>query len=198
MPPARRQFKWKTRSPRHGAALPAGRPTAHDHAQPAPAPDRCAFRVRGPHGRVRQPARRAAAPHPAPAAAGAAQAPAPPGSPSATGLAVLLVAVAGKGGHADLTRGYLAARLGVSGRTVARLLAQLRAFGYIATRQTVGTHGETTGLRVALPDPLMPYWEADQPPAEQGVTELAAQQGFFNNQETRRLAGGHPVLAYPR
>src|SRR5215208_1695266 len=119
-------------------------------------------------------------------------------SPSATCLAVLLVAVAGTGGHADLTRGYLAARLGVSGRTVARLLAQLRACGYIATRQTIGVRGETTGLRVALLDPLLPYWEADQPSSEQGVTELAGQQEVFNKEESRRLAGGYPVLAYPR
>jgi hypothetical protein len=119
-------------------------------------------------------------------------------SPSATCLVVLLVAVAGKGSHVDLTRGYLSARLGVSGRTVARLLAQLRAFGYIATRQTIGEYGETTGLRVALLDPLLPYWEADQPSSEQGVTELAGQQGSFNNQESKRLAGRCPVLAYPR
>jgi hypothetical protein len=119
-------------------------------------------------------------------------------SPSATCLVVLLVAVAGKGGHVDLTRGYLSARLGVSGRTVARLLAQLRAFGYIATRQTIGVRGETTGLRVALLDPLLPYWEADQPPAERGVTELAGLQGSLNKEESRRLAGRFPVLAYPR
>src|SRR5215208_6190299 len=112
-------------------------------------------------------------------------------SPSATGLAVLLVAVAGKGGHVDLTRGYLAARLGVSERTVARLLAQLRALGYIVTRQTIGAYGETTGLRVALLDPLLPYWE--------GVTEPSPLQGSLNNQESKRLAGGCPVLvAYPR
>jgi hypothetical protein len=86
----------------------------------------------------------------------------------------------------------------VSGRTVARLLAQLRAFGYIATRQTIGAHGETTGLRVALLDSLLPYWEADQPPAEQGMTELAGQQGVFDNQDSKRLAGRCPVLAYPR
>ena len=119
-------------------------------------------------------------------------------SPSATCLVVLLVAVAGKGGHADLTRGYLAARLGVSGRTVARLLAQLRAFGYIATRQTIGLRGETTGLRVELLDPLLPYWEAGQPSAEQGVTGLAGQQGIVSNEESKGLAGRCTVLAYPR
>src|SRR5215217_3257733 len=119
-------------------------------------------------------------------------------SPSATCLAALLVAVAGTGGHADLTRGYLAARLGVSGRTVARLLAQLRAFGYIGTRQTIGVRGETTGLRVALLDPLLPYWEADQPSTEQGVTELAGLQGSFHNQDLKRLTARFPVLAYPR
>src|SRR4051812_34305739 len=120
-------------------------------------------------------------------------------SPSAVSLAVLLVAMAGKGSHVDLTRGYLAAKLGVTERTVARLLAQLRALGYIATRQTIGVLGETTGLRVALLDSLLPYWEADQPPAEQeGVTELAGLQESFDKEESKRLAGGSPVLAYPR
>src|SRR3954453_12388838 len=94
-------------------------------------------------------------------------------SPRAAGLAVLLVAVAGKGSHVDLTRGYLSARLGVSERTVARLLAQLRSLGYIATRRTIGAYGETTGLRVTLLDPLLPYWETD----EEGVTEVAPLQG---------------------
>src|SRR3954453_6918717 len=109
-------------------------------------------------------------------------------SPSATCLVVLLVAVAGKGSHVDLTRGYLSARLGVSERTVARLLAQLRALGYIATRQTIGAYGETTGLRVALLDPLLPYWEADQQQPlvkQEGVTELSALQGFLSNQDLR-------------
>src|SRR5215208_2727045 len=107
-------------------------------------------------------------------------------SSSATGLVVLLVALAGKGSHVDLTRGYLAAKLGVSERTVARLLAQLRSLGYVATRQTIGVLGETTGLRVALLDPLLPYWEGDQPPAEQeGVTELAGLQEPFNKEESK-------------
>src|SRR3954453_3873754 len=120
-------------------------------------------------------------------------------SPRAAGLAVLLVAVAGKGSHVDLTRGYLTAPLGVSEGTVARLLAQLRALGYVATRQTIGVLGETTGLRVALLDPLLPYWEGDQPPAEQeGVTELSGLQGSFDKEECKRLAGRYPVLAYPR
>jgi hypothetical protein len=87
----------------------------------------------------------------------------------------------------------------VSGRTVARLLAQLRAFGYIATRQTIGAHGETTGLRVALLDPLLPYWEDDRLSSKQGgVTELADLQGSNTNQESERLAAMYPVLAYPR
>src|SRR5215212_3472035 len=120
-------------------------------------------------------------------------------SPRAAGLAVLLVAVAGKGSHVDLTRGYLAAKLGVSERTVARLLAQLRALGYIATRQTIGVLGETTGLRVALLDPLLPYWERDHLSADQqGVTELSGLQESLNKEESKRLATRLPVLAYPR
>src|SRR3954469_18565337 len=120
-------------------------------------------------------------------------------SPSATRLVVVLVAVAGKGSHVDLTRGYLAAKLGVSERTVARLLAQLRALGYVATRRTIGVLGETTARRVTLLDPLLPYWERDQPPVEQeGVTELSGLEDTFNKKESKRLAGGCPVLAYPR
>src|SRR5215213_764035 len=88
-------------------------------------------------------------------------------SPSATCLVVLLVAVAGKGSHVDLTRGYLATRLGVSERTVALL------------------------------DALLPYWESDQPPAEQGVTNLSGLQESLNKEDLKRLAGGCPVLAYP-
>src|SRR3954449_5453354 len=202
MMPAHRQFKRKTRSPRHGAALPAGRPTAmiipnqHRHLTGALA----AFAVRMaasaslPVEQLRlTPLRRQAG---SPKIPPRQHRPAPPPSrqfvramatqvardqrlsPRAAGLAVLLVAVAGKGSHVDLTRGYLAAKLGVSERTVARLLAQLRAFGYVATRQTIGVLGETTGLRVTLLDPLLPYWEGGQPPAEQeGVTELAGLQG---------------------
>src|SRR4051794_8972161 len=105
-------------------------------------------------------------------------------SPSATCLVVLLVAVAGKGSHVDLTRGYLSARLGVSERTVARLLAQLRSLGYIATRQTIGAYGETTGLRVQLLDPLLPFWEGGPPSANQeGVTEPSRLQRYFDNQD---------------
>src|SRR3954454_15204723 len=104
-------------------------------------------------------------------------------SPSAICLVVLLVAVAGKSSYVDITRGYLSARLGVSERTVARLLAQLRSLGYVATRQTIGAYGETTGLRVTLLDLLLPFWETDQPPADQqGVTELSGLQESFDKE----------------
>ena len=84
-------------------------------------------------------------------------------TPSARAMAGLIVALAGKADHVDLTRGYLSSRLGVSDRTTARLLAQLRTYGYIATRQTIGQYGETTGLRVELLAGLLPYWEAELP-----------------------------------
>src|SRR3954449_1670843 len=178
MMPAHRQFKRKTRSPRHGAALPAGRPTAmivpnqHRHLTGALS----AFAVRMaasaslPVEQLRlTPLRRQPGP---PKITPRQSRPAPPPSrqfvramstqiardrrlsPSATCLVVLLVAMAGKGSHVDLTRGYLSARLGVSERTVARLLAQLRALGYVASRQTIGLRGETTGFRIQLPGPL--------------------------------------------
>src|SRR3954449_452787 len=120
MMPAHRQFKRKTRSPRHGAALPAGRPTAmiipnqHRHLTGALS----AFAVRMaasaslPVEQLRlTPLRRQPGPPKPPARQSR---PAPPPSrqflrtmstqvardqrlsPRAAGLAVLLVAVAGK------------------------------------------------------------------------------------------------------
>ena len=120
-------------------------------------------------------------------------------TPSARALAVLIVAIAGKAGHVDVTRGYFADRLGVSERTVARLLAQLRAHGYIATARTIGMFGETTGLRVELLGALLPYWETDQPPVVgEGVTALTWQQELTSNQDLGGLPARYPVLAYPR
>jgi hypothetical protein len=88
--------------------------------------------------------------------------------------------------------------IGGSGSTTQERCNGTRSLGYVATRQTIGAYGETTGLRVQLLDLLLPYWEADQPPAEQGVTQLAGLQGLLNNQDLKRLAGGCAVLAYPR
>ena len=120
-------------------------------------------------------------------------------TPSARALAGLIVAVAGKADHVDLTRGYLSSRLGVSERTMARLLAQLRAYDYIATVQTIGNFGETTGLRVALLDPLLPYWETEPPVVVgEGVPKASGQQKFKLKEESEELAARHPVLAYPR
>src|SRR3954465_590698 len=109
-------------------------------------------------------------------------------SPSATCLVVLLVAVAGKSSHVDLTRGHLSAKLGVSERTVARLLAQLRSLGYISTRQTMGAHGETTGLRVTLLDPLLPFWA--------GLTHVISPvsvQGAVSGERVRRPGLTHEI-----
>ena len=91
-------------------------------------------------------------------------------TPGARVLAGLLVALAGREGYADLTRGYLAAQLGVSSRTVARQLAELRRYCYVATTHLIGDLGQTTGLRVGLLDPLLPFWEA----AEEGGDRRAS------------------------
>ena len=108
-------------------------------------------------------------------------------------------AVAGKADHVDLTRGYLSSRLGVSERTMARLLAQLRAYDYIATVQTIGNFGETTGLRVALLDPLLPYWETEPPVVVgEGVPKASGRRKLRTQRESEELAARHPVLAYPR
>ena len=82
-------------------------------------------------------------------------------SPRCAALAAVLVAQAGKGTLASISRRYLAMVLQVSTRTVARLLAELRAYGYIATTHRLGTLGQTIGLRVELLDPLLPFWERE-------------------------------------
>ena len=87
-------------------------------------------------------------------------------SPRCAALAAVLVAQAGKGTLASISRRYLAMVLQVSTRTVARLLAELRAYGYIATTHRLGTLGQTIGLRVELLDPLLPYFD-------RAVTELS-------------------------
>ena len=73
----------------------------------------------------------------------------------------MLVAQAGKGTLATISRRYLAMVLQVSTRTVARLLAELRAYGYIATTHRLGSLGQTIGLRVELLDPLLPFWDCE-------------------------------------
>jgi hypothetical protein len=113
-------------------------------------------------------------------------------APRAAALATLIVAIAGRAGRVDVTRGYFAAKLGASERTVARLLAQLRACGYVRTVQTIGQYGETTGLRIQLLDALLPYWEAE--PVEVGVTNVTPLQESFHKQVSEEL----PVVAYPR
>ena len=87
-------------------------------------------------------------------------------SPRCAALATVLVAQAGKGTLASISRRYLAMVLQVSTRTVARLLAELRAYGYIATTHRLGSLGQTIGLRVELLDPLLPYFD-------RAVTELS-------------------------
>lgn len=120
-------------------------------------------------------------------------------TPSARTLAGLIVALVGRAVHVDLTRGYLQARLGVSERTTARMLAQLRAYGYIATRWTIGAYGETTGLRVELLDALLPFWETDQPVVvEEGVTKASGLEDSKNQKIPKMPPAGYPVLAYPR
>ena len=164
--------------------------TAHDLIAQTRAPRGCAVRVCRPPGRDRPPAdeqlritrKPRVPPKPVARASAGRRRPSrqfarnlattvardPRLSPSATRLAVLLVAVCGKANHVDATRGYFASRLGVSERTVARLLAMLRVNGYVSTVRTVGERNETTGLRIRLLDALLPYWDAER---EQGVTK---------------------------
>jgi hypothetical protein len=71
-------------------------------------------------------------------------------------IAPLLVAQAGGGSVANVTRTYLARQLGYSDRTIARGLAELRAAGYIRTEHRIGPIGECLGLRCWLLPPLFP------------------------------------------
>lgn len=120
-------------------------------------------------------------------------------TPMARSCAVLIVACAGHAPFVDLTRGYLADRLGVSGRTVGRALQQLRTFGYVATCHTLGDRGETTGLRVFLLGPLLPYWEQIEPsPASQGRTVESPLECFKMNQRDTYLPARRVVYSYPQ
>src|SRR4051812_34674548 len=116
-------------------------------------------------------------------------------TPGARVLAGLLLALARREGYADVTRGYLAAQLGVSSRTVARQLAELRRYRYIATTHLIGELGQTMGLRVGLLDPLLPFWEA----AGEGVTDAPALESKILREEATKAIPAHPpVLGCPR
>jgi hypothetical protein len=116
-------------------------------------------------------------------------------TPGARVLAGLLVALAGREGYADLTRGFLAAQLGVSSRTVARQLAELRRYCYVVTTHLIGDLGQTTGLRVGLLDPLLPFWEA----AGEGVTGAPALESKILREEAGKpVPARPPVLGHPR
>ena len=84
-------------------------------------------------------------------------------SPRAASLAALLVAQAGNGLTAMVTRTYLARTLQVSTRTIARLLSDLEHCGYIQRRHRVGPRGEVVGLAIELCDSLLPYFECGPP-----------------------------------
>jgi hypothetical protein len=87
-------------------------------------------------------------------------------------------------------------------RTVARHLAALRAAGYVRTTQTIDERGATTGLRIALSDGLLPYWEieSDEGPVTNGTSNRDSPDGHRRRDrrcrsETRRSTGRVPEAA---
>lgn len=106
-------------------------------------------------------------------------------------LAILLVALAGRDGFVDLTKGHLAARLGRSERTIQRWLGDLRELGYIGTLQLVNGRGATTGLRIWLLPRLLPYWQ-------QGATKLSPLQSLIMNRRRAGTCKSSQIEGWPR
>ncbi len=99
-------------------------------------------------------------------------------TPGAAKLAHVLVALAGRGDVIETERWRLARSLGVSVRTLARYLADLRGgegrTAYIATEHVVDGRGLVVGIRILILEPLRPYWRQSQPiPA---VTKLSGKE----------------------
>lgn len=99
-------------------------------------------------------------------------------TPGARALAHLLVALAGRGDVIATERWRLARSLGVSVRTLARYLADLRGgegrTAYILTEHLVDGRGMVVGIRILLLEALRPYWRQSQPiPA---VTKLSGKK----------------------
>jgi hypothetical protein len=79
-------------------------------------------------------------------------------SNGAARLAGFLVALGGHWRWCEITRARLAGVFGVSRRTIARWLQELREHGYIATSHTLTARGATAGLLVRLLPSLLAYY----------------------------------------
>jgi hypothetical protein len=90
----------------------------------------------------------------------------------ARNLGVLLRACCGRDGDGRSTRPYLAAQLGVTVRSVARWLAELRSFGYVVADRATDHTGRTAGLYVIILDPMLPSWERGE--GDSAVSPLRA------------------------
>jgi hypothetical protein len=93
-------------------------------------------------------------------------------------LAHLLVALAGRGDTIETERWRLARALGVSVRTLARYLSDLRGdeatgrTSYIQTEHIIDERGITIGLRITVLPTLRPYWVQEA----QGVTDVSPKE----------------------
>ena len=95
----------------------------------------------------------------------------------------MIVALAGKADHVDLTRGYLQDRLVCRSGPSPGCSPNCGSMATSQPGRPSARIGETTGLRVDLLDALLPYWESDQPVVVgQGVTTLTWEQGLTSNQ----------------
>jgi hypothetical protein len=111
----------------------------------------------------------------------------------ARNLATLISAVTGKGISAATTRGYLAAQLGVTVRSIARYLVELRAYGYIVTDHVNAPNGKTLSLHVEVCEPLLPYQWTQPLLVMEGVTAGTEKQRESSLKDSRAITAPPPA-----
>jgi hypothetical protein len=81
--------------------------------------------------------------------------------PNCTRLALEIVALAGTKGWVETTKSLLAHQLDLHPRTIGKLLAALRAYGYVCTEETRTRMGSHAGLRITVLPLLIPYYRLE-------------------------------------
>jgi hypothetical protein len=111
---------------------------------------------------------------------------------SARVLAGWIVTLAGQRGFTETTRARLGAAIGLSPRTITRLLGDLVRYGYIAAERTKTRTGADAGLRLFLLPRLLPFYVTDGKgwPGETGPVRTPINQ---DSQEGPDLPQGVPA-----